>query len=210
MSAAPFSILDGLAPPPRVSTCRVRWRVLPRAALVTLGFVLLALAFRLGMIYMASGSEGRVSPAGGAAAADRMVSAVVGVAASDGCGAPVPAGGAVVVDATAACVAARAYGPQSLTVDGGAATIRVLPATQGGDDRLLPDASGGSALQAAVATENGSATKGARQSAEQKRREAKKADKKAGNKTMARAATSRRDHDVDIIAAIVEATKPAP
>ncbi len=208
-SAAPFSILDGLSPPPRVSACEARWRGLPGAARGLLALVLLALAFRLGMICMASGDEGALLPDGGAAAADRALSAVAG----DGCGTSVPAGAAQIAGATAACAPAAAYDPQGAAIDGGVATIRALPVTRAVDDTRLPGASAVSGLQAAAATENGSAAKRARQGAEQKRSAGKKAEKKTEKKTdkkaVAGARASRRDHDVDIIAAIVEATRPA-
>ena len=183
-SAAPFSILDGLSPSPRVSACEARWRVLPGAARGLLALVLLALAFRLGMIYVVSGDEGTQSPDGGAVAAR-------------------------IAGATAACAPAATCDPQSPVVDGGVATIRALPVTPAVDDTRLPGASAVSGLKAAAATENGSAAKPARQGAEQKRSAGKKAEKKTDKKAVAGARASRRDHDVDIIAAIVEATRPA-
>ncbi|AWI74074.1 hypothetical protein CEW83_01585 [Parazoarcus communis] len=204
-SAAPFSILDGLSPPPRVSACEARWRVLPGAARGLLALVLLALAFWLGMIYVVSGDEGTRLPDEGAAAADRVVSAVAG----DDCRTTVPAGAARIAGATAACAPAATCDPQSPVVDGGVATIRALPVTPAVDDTRLPGASAVSGLKAAAATENGSAAKRARQGAEQKRSAGKKAEKKTDKKAVAGARASRRDHDVDIIVAIVEATRPA-
>jgi len=204
-SAAPFSILDGLSPPPRMSACEARWRVLAGAARGLLALVLLALAFRLGMIYVVSGDEGTQSPGGGAAAADRVVSAVAG----DGSGTSVPAGAVRIAGATAACAPAATCDPQSPVVDSCVATIRALPVTPAVGDTRLPGASAVSGLKAAAATENGSAAKRARQGAEQKRSAGKKAEKKTDKKAVAGAPASRRDHDVDIIAAIVEATRPA-
>ncbi len=207
---APFSILDGLSPPPRPSVRRTRWVGRSGVAQGVLFVALLMTAFRLGMTYMAAGDEGKSSttPAGPAVGQNDFRGVTMGAETGGGRGASEASAAALIVGTAAACASERAYDSERIVVDGGVATIRELPASPAIDSKRQLHASAVSALQAAEVAKNTSGVKIAGPRGEAKRGGGKSMRKRTANKAATVSAASGRDRDVDIIAAIVEATKP--
>ncbi|MDD2874135.1 MAG: hypothetical protein RBT39_05215 [Azoarcus sp.] len=208
---APFSILDGLSPPPRSSVRRTRWVGRTGVALGVLFVALLMAAFRLGMTYMATADEGMSSqaPARPAVGQDDFRKVTMGAETGGGGGTSEAPGAALIVEVGAACTSERAYDSERIAADRGTATIRELPASPAIESKLQLHAAAVSGAQVTEVAKNASGMKIAGPGGVPKRGVGKRARKRTADKAATVSAARGRDRDVDIIAAIVEATKPA-